>query len=84
MILDDPISNGTMGSMWERMWCERCVHDHTAHIDEYDPDKTCTIHNAILLDDFPIVEITDENEGGGWDPALLKCERFCPCVECDS
>lgn len=83
MIESSPLSNGDMGDRWREVWCDRCANDHTAHIDEYDPDETCWIFTQLLLDELPIAELTDLNvAGAAWSAGDLVCDRFTPCRDC--
>lgn len=92
MITSRPLSNGTMGSLWQQQWCNRCEHDHGFHNGSDDTDKACQILLRLVVDDVsvdsPVHELTDGNyapdrsPGSAWDASLLVCSKFRECRPC--
>lgn len=79
-----PLSNGTMGDIWRDSWCSRCAHDHDAHTERFE-DGGCPIIIKMLVDDYPIEELTrhdDDRDHEGWGACCLSCSNFEPCFDC--
>lgn len=83
-------SNGTMGSMWQAEWCERCTLDHGfSHVseDEQRAEDGCPHLLRMMVEDGPFDFLIDRHEPGpgGWDPRKLECRWFdrCHCQDED-
>lgn len=75
------ISNGTEGDIWTSRWCDRCAEDHDySHIANGDGADGCRIILRLILDEYPIPELTEHTDKG-W-PDALECRMFSPCQRC--
>ena len=63
-------SNGTEGRMFESNWCQRCVHDHAAHMGEL--EKGCLIFAKSIAGDRP--DEWEEAQVGGY--FVARCRKF--------